>query len=91
MSIQPESPPMGFIAVELNFHRPPGDAKNERTWPFPLICRTAKDSFLSKLVTPGEYPEAFIDNFVEAGQWLAEQGCVGILTSCGFLAMMQPM
>lgn len=83
-------PPLGFIAVELDFLRPPGDGKNTRTWPFPLITRTAKGSQIGKLVTQTSYPADFIDQFVEAGQWLADQGCVGIITSCGFLAMAQP-
>ncbi|GME53727.1 aspartate racemase protein [Neofusicoccum parvum] len=83
-------PPLGFIAVELDFLRPPGDGKNERTWPFPLITRTAKGSQIGKLVTRGAYPSEFIDNFVDAGKWLADQGCVGLITSCGFLAMAQP-
>lgn len=42
------------------------------------------------VVTGQEYDEAFIARFVEAGQKLAAKGCVGIVTSCGFLAMAQP-
>ena len=84
-----QPPPLGFIAVEIDFHRPPGDPWNERTWPFPIIRRTAKGSKLRQLITKDSYPAEFIDSFVEAGQWLADQGCIGLITSCGFLAMAQ--
>lgn len=84
-----DRPPMGFICTELNFHRPPGDGWNERTWSFPLIRELGKGLFLERLVITKEYPEEFIQNVVNAGQSLADQGCVGILTSCGFLAMAQ--
>lgn len=84
-------PPMGFIAVQCHFTRPPGDPWNEQTWPFPLIRETAEGSRESQLITNEEYDEAFLNRFVEAGLKLAEQGCVGIITSCGFLAMAQPM
>lgn len=90
MSHERYIPPLGLIAVELDFLRPPGDGKNARTWPFPLLTCTAKGSQIGKLVTKSSYPTEFIDSFVNAGNWLAEQGCVGIITSCGFLAMAQP-
>ncbi|EMC93431.1 hypothetical protein BAUCODRAFT_125289 [Baudoinia panamericana UAMH 10762] len=84
-------PPMGFIAVQCYFHRPPGDAWNEQTWPFPLIRETAEGSKESQLVIGEKYDDTFINNFVEAGKRLADRGAVGILTSCGFLAMAQPL
>lgn len=82
---------MGFIAVQCHFHRPPGDPWNEQTWPFPSLRETAEGSQESQLVIGEEYDEAFLDRFVEAGKKLAQRGCVGILTSCGFLAMAQHM
>ncbi|CZR69969.1 uncharacterized protein PAC_19870 [Phialocephala subalpina] len=84
-------PPLGFIAVDVHFHRPPGDPFNALTWPFPLIKEQAEGSKLGQIVTKDSYPEGFLDRFVEAGQRLASKGCVGIITSCGFLAMAQPV
>lgn len=83
-------PALGFIAVDLHFNRPPGDPFNEKTWPFPLIREQAEGSTESQIVTNGRYDAAFIDRFVDAGLRLAARGCVGIITSCGFLAMAQP-
>lgn len=84
-------PPVGFIAVECFFYRPAGDAFSEKTWAFPVIRELAQGSKESELVTKEAYDATFIDNFVAAGKKLAERGAVGILTSCGFLAMAQPL
>lgn len=35
-------PPLGFIAIELDIHRPCGDPYNEQTWPFPIIRLAAQ-------------------------------------------------
>ncbi|KAL2815805.1 hypothetical protein BDW59DRAFT_166620 [Aspergillus cavernicola] len=87
---KPSLPPLGFIAIDIHFHRPPGDPFNQQTWPFPLIRIQAEGSSESQVVTNDTYDDEFIDRFVQAGSKLAAQGCVGIITSCGFLAMAQP-
>lgn len=89
-SIDATLPPLGFISIDIHFHRPSGDPYNKRTWPFPILREQAKNSTESVVVTNKGYDEAFIDRFVEAGLKLAAKGCVGIITSCGFLAMAQP-
>ncbi|OBS26883.1 hypothetical protein FPOA_00826 [Fusarium poae] len=81
--------PLGFLAVEVDIHRPPGDPFNENTWPFPLIREKVTGTRESQLVTNGAYDDAFINQFVTAGLKLAERGAVGIITSCGFLAAAQ--
>lgn len=80
---------MGFLAVEIDVVRPPGDPFNEKTWPFPLIREKVTGTGESKLVTSGAYDDEFIERFVAAGLRLAERGAVGIITSCGFLAVAQ--
>ena len=82
-------PPMGFLAVEVDIFRPPGDPYNEKTWPFPLIRETVTGTSESQIVTKDSYDDAFIERFVTAGLKLAERGAVGIITSCGFLALAQ--
>lgn len=44
---------------------------------------------LDRVVSTKEYPEDLIQNVANAAKILADKGCVGILTSCGFLAMAQ--
>lgn len=90
METNQDVPPLGFIALDIHFSRPPGDAWNARTWPFPLIQIQAEGSTADQVVTSGMYDDAFIERFVQAGLKLADRGCVGIITSCGFLAMAQP-
>ena len=85
-----DKPPLGFIAIEVQIHRPPGDPYNEQTWPFPLIHEKAQGSTEKEVVSKEGYNAAFIDRFVEAGLKLAARGAIGIITSCGFLAMAQP-
>lgn len=82
-------PPLGFLAVEVDIFRPPGDPHNGKTWPFPLIREKVTGTSESQIVTSTAYDDAFIERFVAAGQRLAERGAVGIITSCGFLAMAQ--
>ncbi|KAL1875492.1 hypothetical protein VTK73DRAFT_10042 [Phialemonium thermophilum] len=82
-------PPLGFIAIDITFHRPRGDPWNPETWPFPLIRVQAEGSTEAEVVRKGSYDPGFLDRFVEAGKRLVEQGCVGIITSCGFLIMAQ--
>ncbi|KAF4422072.1 aspartate racemase [Fusarium acutatum] len=82
-------PPLGFLAVEVDIHRPPGDPFNQDTWPFPLIREKVTGTSEAQIVTNGDYEEDFIDRFVQATIRLAEKGAVGAITSCGFLAAAQ--
>lgn len=90
-SITPSLPPLGFIAVDVHFHSLPGNLFNELIWPFPIIEAQAEGSQLGQIVTKDNYPEDFLDRFVEVAKKLASKGCLGIITSCGFLAMAQPV
>lgn len=81
--------PLGILTIEVEIPRPLGDALNKHTWPFPLISIRVSGSLLDQVVTNDDYPDDFIDRFVKAGQELADQGCIGIFTDCGFLAMAQ--
>ncbi|KAE9568432.1 hypothetical protein CGMCC3_g15464 [Colletotrichum fructicola] len=63
-------PPLGFISIDLDIHRPPGDPYNEKTWPFPLIREMAEGSKVSQVVSSDQYDSAFIDRFL----WLLGHG-----------------
>lgn len=89
MSQENGKPPLGFLAIEVNIHRPPGDPYNPRTWPFPLLHELVEGSGESQIVTSNTYDDALILRFVEAGKKLADKGAVGLITSCGFLALAQ--
>ncbi|PVH98531.1 hypothetical protein DM02DRAFT_44840 [Periconia macrospinosa] len=83
------SPPLGFLAVQVDIHRPPGDPFNPQTWPFPLLHELIPGSPESQIVSKDPYPPSFLDSAVAAGKKLAERGARGIITSCGFLVLAQ--
>lgn len=89
LHLKNQLPPLGFIAIECFFTRPPGDPFNEQTWSFPIVRQLAVGTAESQVVSSTDYSDAFLDRFVNAGKILAEKGCVGIITSCGFLALAQ--
>ncbi len=78
---------LGILMLETQFPRINGDIGNPKTWPFPV----------EYAVVPGATPRAivcddtsaFVEAFVAQGQQLVANGCTGIATSCGFLALIR--
>jgi hypothetical protein len=89
MSDESTRPPLGFLAIQVDIHRPPGDPFNRRTWSFPLIHELVQGSDEAKIVTKDQYDDDLLARFVEAGMDLVERGAIGLITSCGFLALAQ--
>ncbi|MEX3313958.1 aspartate/glutamate racemase family protein [Sulfitobacter sp. PS-8MA] len=79
---------LGILMLDTRFPRILGDVGNAGSWDFPV--RYA--------VVPGATPEAivcddiepFVQAFIAAGRGLVAQGCTGIATTCGFLALIRP-
>ena len=82
-----EQAAVGVLMLETNFPRPLGDIGNEQTWDFPVRFRTVGGASAQKVVL--EDPRALLDGFVQVGRELISDGCTGLTTSCGFLALMQ--
>jgi hypothetical protein len=78
---------VGIMMLETNFPRPLGDIGNHGTWDFPVQMRTVDGASARKVVH--ENPNALLDAFVGVGRELVADGCSGLATSCGFLALMQ--
>ena len=91
MTTSPSSslPPLGYVGVEVHFTRTAGDGANPKTWLFPLLREEAAGTTLNDLINTSPYSSDFLDKIVAAAQRLVDQGCVGIITDCGFLAKMQ--
>lgn len=81
------SPPLGIIMLDTAFERPPGDVGNAASWPFPVRLKTVASASARRIVD-GEDAD-LIDAFVTAGEALAAEGAIGLITSCGFLAIRQ--
>ncbi len=78
---------VGILMLNTRFPRIRGDLGNAQTWPFPVQYRIVTGANQANVV--GDDPRLLVDNFIRAGQELIQQGCDGITTSCGFLALIQ--
>lgn len=84
-------PPLGALCLDYtdDIHRPPGDVIESASYKFPVIKRKVKNATLWNVVQPEEFSDGYLQMFVEACDYLQNQGCIGIITSCGFLAQVQ--
>ncbi|SCV02397.1 LANO_0F17612g1_1 [Lachancea nothofagi CBS 11611] len=94
MSFYPSSkelPALGALCLDYtdDIHRPPGDPLNALSFPFPLLFEKVQKASLWNVVSSREYPDEFLQQFVDACVKLANRGAVGIITSCGFLSQVQ--
>jgi hypothetical protein len=86
---RPVRPPhLGILMLATRFPRPPGDIGNPATFAFPVRYRRVEAASAQRVVR--ERAPGLIDRFIAAGREMAEEGAVGITTSCGFLAAFQP-
>lgn len=79
--------PIGILMLETYFERFNGDIGNARTWPFPVqfkIVKGASPDRITSLTTTD-----FLQPFLDAADELIAEGCDGITTTCGFLALYQ--
>jgi hypothetical protein len=80
-------PPLGILMLDTRFPRVPGDVGNAATWPFPVRYSVVRDASPERIVR-GE-ARGLVEAFAAAGRELAAEGAVGIITTCGFLALHQ--
>ncbi|NNE51282.1 MAG: aspartate/glutamate racemase family protein, partial [Sulfitobacter sp.] len=83
-----ELPRLGILMLDTRFPRIPGDVGNPATWDFPVRYRVVERATPEAIVRAD--PEPFVEAFIEAGRALVSQGCTGIATTCGFLALVRP-
>jgi hypothetical protein len=79
---------LGVLMLETAFARPPGDVGNPASWAIPVLFATIAGATARRVVAGGAAD--MVEAFVAAGDLLAAQGAVGLITSCGFLATLQP-
>ncbi len=73
--------------LDTTFPRPPGDVGHIKSWDMPILFATIPGASARLVVDGGAH--AMLDAFAKAGNRLADQGAVGLITSCGFLASLQ--
>jgi hypothetical protein len=79
---------LGILMLDTRFPRIPGDVGNPASWDFPVRYKVVPGATPQAVVR--EDPEPFVQAFVKAGKTLIAEGCTGIATTCGFLALIRP-
>jgi hypothetical protein len=79
---------LGILMLDTRFPRILGDVGNADTWPFPVHYGVVKDATPQEIVCDDIEP--FVQEFISVGRNLVAQGCHGIATTCGFLALIRP-
>ncbi|MFK7743909.1 MAG: aspartate/glutamate racemase family protein [Roseobacter sp.] len=79
---------LGILMLDTHFPRIPGDVGNPNTWDFKVRYHVVKGATPQAIVCDDTRP--FVDAFVAAGRTLVAEGCAGVATTCGFLALIRP-
>jgi hypothetical protein len=78
---------LGVLMLDTAFPRIPGDAGNAASWPFPVRIAVVRGASPERVVRGRA--AGLLDAFVAAGNELAADGALAIVTTCGFLALHQ--
>lgn len=80
-----DAPRVGILMLETTFPRIKGDIGNPLTFSFPVLYQTVNGASPQKVVIDSD--PRLLDDFIDAGKVLVNQGVKAITTSCGFLAL----
>jgi hypothetical protein len=81
--------PLGILMLDTRFPRIVGDVGNAKSYDFPVIFRTMQGIGPSDAVAAHPDRTRVMAALEANARALADQGAVGIGTSCGFLALYQ--
>lgn len=79
--------PLGILMLETRFARIQGDIGNPLSFAFPVVYAVVAGASASRVVR--ERADGLVDAFIATGRGLVARGAVGLMTSCGFLALHQ--
>lgn len=79
---------LGILMLDTRFPRIPGDVGNPASWRFPVRYAVVPGATPQAIVC--DDPEPFVQAFIDTGRQLVAEGCTGIATTCGFLALIRP-
>ncbi|KIN62596.1 hypothetical protein Z946_1457 [Sulfitobacter noctilucicola] len=79
---------LGILMLDTRFPRILGDVGNPATWPFAVRYSIVAGATPQAIVCDDVEP--FVQSFIAAGRGLIDEGCTGIATTCGFLALIRP-
>ena len=81
--------PLGILMLDTRFPRIEGDIGNARSFDFPVIYRTLRGIGPDDAVNAHPDRPRVLAALQANAQALADEGAVGLSTSCGFLALYQ--
>jgi len=79
---------IGVLMLDARIPRPLGDVGNPRTFGFPVLYEMVPGATAASVVE--QESAGLLDRFVEAARRLVDRGAAGVVTTCGFLAILQP-
>jgi Asp/Glu/hydantoin racemase len=78
---------LGLLTLDTAFPRIPGDVGAAETFPFPVRRAVVAGALVEDVVHRAD--DTLLPQFVRAATTLADEGCIGIATTCGFLVRWQ--
>jgi len=78
---------LGILTLDTRFPRIPGDVGSPRTFPFPVRIVVVRGANVEEIVH--DRNDAWLAPFSQAIDSLADAGCTGVVTTCGFLIRWQ--
>lgn len=78
---------LGILTLDTRFPRIPGDVGAPGTFAFPVRIATVAGADVASVVHRAD--DTLLARFIDAARALREAGCLGVVTTCGFLARWQ--
>ena len=85
------SPPpfIGVLMLDTQFKRITGDVGHPDTFSFPVRYKVVEGATTGAIVKTEKPDQALINRFIDAARSLENEGAVGLISSCGFLSVLQ--
>lgn len=78
---------LGVLTLATRFPRVEGDLGSPSTFAFPVRIERVTGASVDAVVHRPD--DALLEHFIASGRGLAAEGCIGIVTTCGFLVRWQ--
>lgn len=78
---------LGILTLDTRFPRIPGDVGAPGTFAFPVRIATVAGADVARVVHQPD--DKLLERFADAARTLRDAGCLGVVTTCGFLVRWQ--
>ena len=75
--------------LDTSFQRIPGDVGNPETFDYPVRYKIVEDATATRIVNIERPDDALASRFIDAARELEAQGAIGLISTCGFLSVLQ--